>query len=253
MSIEIVALLFVYFTGWYALATFMKNAGIIDIGWGLGFVIVALVQQLIYQQPIGWVFVGMVGLWGIRLAYHIGKRNLGKPEDFRYANFRKEWGKSFFVRAYVQLFLFQGLLMGIVSLSFLDAIKQDQITNLFLFAIGVLVFLIGYGFEVIGDAQLKAHISDSTKRGTLIKTGLWRYTRHPNYFGEAVLWWGIYLVGLSVLAPWWTVIGPITITYLVRFLSGVPMLERRMEKYPNFESYRKQTNIFIPWFVKKGD
>jgi steroid 5-alpha reductase family enzyme len=253
MSIEIIVLLFVYFTAWYVLATVIKNAGIIDIGWGLGFVVVALMQQIIYQNSLGWIFVGMIGLWGLRLAYHIGKRNLGKPEDFRYANFRKEWGKSFFIRAYIQLFLFQALLMGIVSLSFLDAMKQNTINSSILFVLGIVIFVVGYLFEAIGDAQLKKHISDPSKRGTLIQSGLWRYTRHPNYFGEAVLWWGIFIVGLSVNAPWWSVIGPITITYLVRYLSGVPMLERRMEKYPNFEIYRKQTNIFFPWFVKKGN
>ncbi len=253
MSIEIIVLLFVYFTGWYALATYMKNAGIIDIGWGLGFVIVALFQQIIQATAIGWILVSMVALWGLRLAYHIGKRNLGKPEDFRYANFRREWGKSFYVRAYIQLFLFQGLLMGIVSLSFLEGLKQQQIANVAVFVLGITLFVIGYAFEAIGDAQLKAHVSDPSKKGTLIQTGLWRYTRHPNYFGEAVLWWGIFMVSLSFGAPWWTIIGPITITYLVRFLSGVPMLEKRMQKYPGFEAYSKQTSIFFPWFVKKED
>jgi steroid 5-alpha reductase family enzyme len=253
MNIEIIVLLFVYFTLWYALATFTKNAGIIDIGWGLGFVVVALYQQITNGVTFGWILVIMVALWGLRLAYHIGKRNLGKPEDFRYANFRKEWGKSFFVRAYFQLFLFQGLLMGIVSFSFLEGIKNEEVLSWILFVIGMILFVIGYAFEAIGDAQLKVHVNDPTKKGTLIQTGLWKYTRHPNYFGEALLWWGIFFVSLSSGAPWWTVIGPITITYLVRFLSGVPMLEKRMQKYPNFESYAKQTNIFFPWFVKRGN
>lgn len=251
MSIEIIVLLLVYFTAWYALATYMKNTGIIDIGWGMGFFVVALFQQITYQNPVGWIFVIMVGFWGLRLAYHIGKRNLGKPEDFRYQNFRKEWGTSFFIKAYFRLYLFQGLLMGIVSLPFLEAMKENQVYQPWLFGLGIVVFLVGYAFEVIGDAQLKAHISNPAKKGTLIQTGLWKYTRHPNYFGDATLWWGIFLVGVSVGSPLWTIVGPLIMTYLLRFLSGVPMMEKRMEKYPEFEEYKKNTSIFIPT-LRKG-
>ena len=251
MSIEIIVLLVVYFSAWYAVATYIKNTGIIDIGWGMGFFVLALYQQISQQNTVGWIFVIMVGFWGLRLAYHIGKRNLGHPEDFRYQNFRNEWGKSFFIRAYFQLYLFQGLLMAIVSLPYLEAIKEDQVYIPWLFGLGVAVFLIGYAFEVIGDAQLKAHISDPTKKGTLIQTGLWKYTRHPNYFGDAMLWWGIFLVSVAVGAPWWTVVGPLLMTYLLRFLSGVPMMEKRMEKYAGFEQYKQSTSIFIP-LPKKG-
>jgi steroid 5-alpha reductase family enzyme len=246
MSIEIVVLLLVYFTAWYAVATYMKNTGIIDIGWGMGFFVVALFQQIAQQNTVGYIFLIMVGFWGLRLAYHIGKRNLGKPEDFRYQNFRREWGKGFFIRAYIQLYLFQGLLMGIVSLPFLEAMKQDQVYNPWVFGFGIAVFLVGYGFEVIGDAQLKAHINDPSKKGTLIQTGLWKYTRHPNYFGDAALWWGIYIVSIAVGAPGWTIVSPLIMTYLLRFLSGVPMMEKRMEKYSEFDEYKKKTSIFIP-------
>lgn len=252
MSIEIIVLLFVYFTAWYALATLMKNTGIIDIGWGAGFFVLALFQQVVYQHTIGWVFVVVVGFWGLRLAYHIGKRNLGKPEDFRYRNFREQWKDSFFVRAYVQLYLFQGLLMGIVALPYLEAMKTDSLLSPLLLLVGVLIFLVGYGFEVIGDAQLKAHTSNPKKKGTLIRTGLWQYTRHPNYFGDALLWWGIFVMALSGGAPLWTIVSPIVMTYLLRFVSGVPMLEKRMQKYPEFEEYAKETNIFLPWFKRES-
>lgn len=251
MSIEIVVLLFVYFSAWYAIATMMNNTGIIDIGWGLGFFVVALYQQIAFNNTIGWLFVVLIGLWGLRLTYHIAKRNLGKPEDFRYQNFRKQWGDSFFLRAYVQLYLFQGLIMGTVALSYLEAMKLDQINNSILLVVGVVIFLIGYGFEVIGDAQLKAHINNPDKKGTLIRSGLWQYTRHPNYFGDALLWWGIFVMALAIGAPWWVVVSPIVMTYLLRFVSGVPMLEKRMQRYPEFEEYAKQTNIFIPWFKKE--
>ena len=251
MSIEIIVLLVVYFSGWYAVATYMKNTGIIDIGWGMGFFVLALFQQIAQQNTVGWIFIIMIGFWGLRLAYHIGKRNLGHAEDFRYQNFRNEWGKSFFIRAYFQLYLFQGLLMAIVSLPYLEAMKEDQIYSPWLFGLGIAIFLVGYAFEVIGDAQLKTHISDPSKKGTLIQSGLWKYSRHPNYFGDAMLWWGIFLVSVAVGAPWWTVVGPLLMTYLLRFLSGVPMMEKRMEKYAGFEQYKQSTSIFIP-LPKKG-
>jgi len=251
MSIEIVVLLLVYFSGWYAIATMMKNTGIIDIGWGLGFFVVALYQQIAYNNFLGWLFVAVVGVWGLRLTFHIAKRNLGKPEDFRYQNFRKQWGDSFFVRAYFQLYLFQGLIMGVVALPYLEAMKLDEINNTVLLGIGVLIFLVGYGFEVIGDAQLKTHINDPSKKGTLIRSGLWQFTRHPNYFGDALLWWGIFVMGVAIGAPLWTVVSPLVMTYLLRFVSGVPMLEKRMQKYPEFEEYAKETNIFIPWFKRE--
>jgi steroid 5-alpha reductase family enzyme len=249
----IILVLLVYFTLWYIVAQIMNNAGIIDIGWGSGFVLLAILQQLSTGFDSGWLLTAMVFVWGVRLSWHIAKRNLGKPEDFRYANFRREWGSTYLVRSYFQLFLFQGLLMGIISVAHL--MGQTQEGQLFtpLAIVGVFIYLLGFSIEAIGDAQLKAHVSNPKNRGTLIRTGLWKYSRHPNYFGEAVLWWGIYLVAVAYGAPWWTFFSPLTITLLVRYVSGVPMLEKRMEKYPDFESYRKSTSIFALWFNKKGD
>ncbi len=247
----IVFVLFVYFTAWYIVAQIMKNAGIIDIGWGAGFVLLALIQQMFTGSTSGWVLTVMVLVWGVRLSWHIGKRNLGKPEDFRYANFRKEWGSTYLVRSFFQLFMFQGLLMGIISVAHLMGQTQEGLILTPLAIVGILVYLLGFSIEAIGDAQLKAHVNNSKSKGTLIRTGLWKYSRHPNYFGEAVLWWGIYLVAVAYGAPWWTFFSPLTITLLVRYVSGVPMLEKRMEKYPDFVSYRKSTSIFILWFNKK--
>lgn len=235
-----------YFFLWFVVLTLIKNAGYIDIAWGLGFVLIAWVAQLTYNHPIGWVIVALVSMWGLRLAYHIGKRNIGKPEDFRYQNFRREWGKNYFVRSIFQIYLLQGVLMFIVSLSFLEGLSKDHIHTPILYALGLLLFVIGYGFEVIGDAQLRAHTSNPSNKGKLMKTGLWSMTRHPNYFGESVLWSGLALMSLGLNTSFVPILGALTITILVRYVSGVPLLETRMKKYEGFEEYAKDVPIFFP-------
>jgi steroid 5-alpha reductase family enzyme len=242
----VIIALSIYFFLWFVVLTLIKNAGYIDIAWGLGFVLIAWVAQLTYNHPIGWVIVALVSMWGLRLAYHIGKRNIGKPEDFRYQNFRREWGKNYFVRSIFQIYLLQGVLMFIVSLSFLEGLSKDHIHTPILYALGLLLFVIGYGFEVIGDAQLRAHSSNPSNKGKLMKTGLWSMTRHPNYFGESVLWSGLALMSLGLNTSFVPILGALTITILVRYVSGVPLLETRMKKYEGFEEYAKDVPIFFP-------
>ncbi|MBS3972228.1 MAG: DUF1295 domain-containing protein [Erysipelotrichia bacterium] len=242
----VIIALSIYFFLWFVVLTLIKNAGYIDIAWGLGFVLIAWVAQLTYNHPIGWVIVALVSMWGLRLAYHIGKRNIGKPEDFRYQNFRREWGKNYFVRSIFQIYLLQGVLMFIVSLSFLEGLSKDHIHTPILYALGLLLFVIGYGFEVIGDAQLRAHTSNPSNKGKLMKTGLWSMTRHPNYFGESVLWSGLALMSLGLNTSFVPILGALTITILVRYVSGVPLLETRMKKYEGFEEYAKDVPIFFP-------
>lgn len=252
MQQSILLVLFLYFTAWFIFTSIIKNASLIDIGWGLGFVLVSVLIQLTRFSPEGLVFLVMVSLWGLRLSYHIFKRNVGKPEDFRYAQFRKDWGKGFYLRAYFQLFLLQGALTFVIAQSYISAQSEPVVGSMLLIAFGVLVFVIGYLFESMGDAQLKRHISDPKTKGTIIKSGLWAYTRHPNYFGEVVLWWGIWLTGIGFGAPLWTIIGPLAINYFIRYVSGVPMLEKRLQKYADYETYVKEIPIFIPRIGRKG-
>lgn len=256
MLFQSIIFLVVYFTCFYLLGVLKKNASIVDIGWGLGFVLLAWfhfiqgsLNQSLHLATV--VTTLLVSVWGLRLAYHIFKRNHKKPEDFRYAAFRKDWGKTYYLRSYFQLFLFQGVVMFFVSLGFLyiGISEGNQIT--WLFILGILIWCLGFFFEAVGDHQLKMHIKNPANRGTLIQVGLWKYTRHPNYFGEATMWWGIFLIGLSVQAPLFIIISPLVITFMVRFVSGVPMLEKNLKKYPGFEEYTRKTNIFFPWFPKK--
>lgn len=242
----IILALSVYFLLWFIGLTLIKNAGYIDIAWGLGFVLIAWTAQIVYAQPLGWVFVALVSVWGLRLAFHIGKRNLGKPEDFRYQNFRKEWGKNYFIRSIFQIYLLQGVLMFMVSLSFIEGMSKDHIHTPWLYGLGILLFIVGFAFEVIGDAQLRAHTSNPANRGVLITTGLWSRTRHPNYFGESVLWTGLAIMSLGLNTSFIPLLGALTITILVRYVSGVPLLEVRMRKYKGFEEYAKEVPIFFP-------
>lgn len=251
MNITVIIGLFIYFLLWFLIATAIKNAGIVDIAWGLGFVFLAVMQQLLFGLTESWILVFIVALWGLRLTYHIGLRNIGKPEDFRYANWRKEWGSNFVLRSFFQVFMLQGAIMLVVAWPFLDAI-QKSLTSPLLVGVGLAIFLIGYAFEAIGDAQLKRHVTNPKTKGTLITTGLWSITRHPNYFGDATLWWGIFMVALGFNASFITIIGPVIMSYLLRYVSGVPLLEKRMEKYENFQEYKNRVSIFVPFISKKG-
>jgi steroid 5-alpha reductase family enzyme len=262
------AVIFTYFTILFVVAQLLNNNSIVDISWGPGFVLVALIQTLIAINngvPILYPLAIMlpVGLWGLRLFWHIFQRNVGKPEDFRYVNFRKGWiekGQNVYLRAFLDVFMLQALFMSIVSLPItigFGFLTPNYALNILLLIIGILVYIFGFGFEAIGDDQLRRHIANPSNKGKLLTTGLWKYTRHPNYFGEATLWWGVYLIFLSNLAAIpilyvvLAAIGPLTITWLVRFVSGVPLLEQKYKNREDFKAYAAKTSIFIPLPPKK--
>lgn len=260
MGIELAAIIILsYFIVFFIIATIIKNNSIVDIGWGLGFVITSWLLFFIngyfgIEKVIINVFVS---LWGLRLFYYILKRNIFAEEDFRYKKWRQDWGKWVIPRAFLQVFLLQGFFMFIVGIGvfWVNSTNFTESINYILLIIGGVVWSIGYYFEVIGDYQLKKHIANKNKKQKLMTTGLWKYTRHPNYFGEAVMWWGIFIIVLSMPgSSFWkylSIISPIAITYLLRFVSGVPMLERKMRETPGWDDYARVTNAFIPWFPRR--
>jgi steroid 5-alpha reductase family enzyme len=250
---DILILIFLYFTIFFITGTVLKNNSIVDIGWGIGFVIVAwyvLITRADLTAP-RLLITFLISVWGLRLFYHILKRNFGKGEDFRYAKWREEWGKWVIPRAFIQVYMLQGLFMYIISLPVALLNSDVYRLNTALLIIGLLVWLVGFFFEAVGDYQLKVFVGDSSNRGKLMMTGLWKYTRHPNYFGEATMWWGIFLISLGGGASLIGVISPLTITFLLLFVSGVPLLEKSMKKKPGYEEYAHKTSVFIPWFPKK--
>jgi len=231
----------------YLIAQFKRNNGIADLAWGLGFILVAVVS-LVYFEPNGFLAMllnALVFIWGLRLFSHILRRNWGRPEDFRYQNFRKKWGKWFLIRGFTDVFLFQGFLLLIIALPIIYVNFNDPKLTVFSY-LGGLLWLIGFFFEVVGDHQLSQFI-EHKKPGQIMKTGLWKYTRHPNYFGESVMWWGIFLMTLSIQS-WYLIISPLLITFLIRFVSGVPMLEKKYEGSAEFETYKKKVPVFFPRF-----
>lgn len=229
--------------------------------WGPGFVVNAWVLALILLLQgatiswVGWFVIGAITIWGVRLFWHIGRRNWGKPEDFRYQDMRKQWGpKNEKWKAYVWVFLLQGLLMWLISLAPIYAISTAVVNNttaIIIISIASVIFLFGLIFEAVGDAQLRSFIQNPINKGKLMTQGLWSWTRHPNYFGEAVLWWGIALPTFFIPLGYVFVISPIVITYLVRYVSGVPLLERKYANREDFKVYAQKTSIFIPLPPKK--
>jgi len=244
-------IIFIYFFIFFVIGTIIKNNGVVDIGWGIGFVVVAWLLLILRFPPsfTRLTITLLITVWGVRLFMHILRRNKGKPEDFRYVAFRKAWGKWLVPRAFLQIYMLQGLFMFLISMPVI--LTGGILTNTVLYTVGLWVFVFGIAFEAIGDAQLAAFLRDPANKGQLMTVGLWHYTRHPNYFGEATIWWGIFLIALSGGVSWWAIISPITITFLLLFVSGVPLLEKSMKNRPGYAEYAKQTSIFFPWFPKK--
>jgi len=258
-------IILLHFIVFFAISVKKNNFGIIDIGWGLGFVFVAFgvmfTRVLILganSNILGFMTVLLVTIWGLRLSSHIGMRNKGKPEDRRYVDMRAKIKPPFvLIKSFVKIFLLQAFFMLLVSIVIIFNVMSGNITNDFSIlwiVFGVTIWLVGYIFQSIGDRQLKAFIQNPSNKGKLLTTGLWAYTRHPNYFGESAMWWGIGIMGFansfSIIFPLIALLSPLVITLLVRYLSGVPLLEKHMRTKPGFSEYEKTTSIFFPWFKK---
>ncbi|HCR70053.1 MAG TPA: hypothetical protein DIW23_01295 [Anaerolineae bacterium] len=233
----------------------LKNTSIVDIFWGLGFIIVFWVTTWLNLDSFSnrTILLGtLVSIWGLRLAIHIYQRNHGQPEDFRYAKWREENGASWWWKSFFKVFLLQGVLLWIIAAP-LIAVNSSTPTPLQCNCdlVGAGLWLIGFMFEAGGDAQLKKFKTNPANKGKLLTTGYWSVTRHPNYFGDAAQWWGFYLIAFSAGA-WWTIFSPIIMTYLLVKISGVAMLERTLqENKPGYTEYIKRTSAFFPWFPKK--
>jgi steroid 5-alpha reductase family enzyme len=238
----------------FILAQILKNNSIVDIGWGIGFILITSVLFLakVSADPKEIILLVMIFVWGMRLALHIFLRSRGKGEDFRYAQWRKDWGKNAAIIAFYKVFLLQGLLMIFIALPIIVEFSSnsDKLNHFSL--LGCMVFAFGLLFESVGDCQLYCFKRNKENKGKLITSGLWKYTRHPNYFGEAVLWWGIAI--FTIGSEFWIVsfIGPLVLNLLLVFVSGVPMLEKKYEGNKEWEAYKKVTPAFIPIIGRKG-
>lgn len=235
---------------WFVISLITRRNDVADIAWGLGFVLLAWVGlSLGYATLLGVAVNVLVSMWGIRLAWHIYTRNKKKPEDSRYQAWRSQW-KQVYVRSYLQVFFLQGALLYVIALPILVLHASGEGGIGFLSILGGIIWIVGFVFETVSDAQLAAFVADKSNKGKLLQSGLWRYSRHPNYFGEVAQWWGLWCIVLSSTGALWTIIGPLTITWLILFVSGVPLLEKKYQHRADFNAYKARTSIFFPLPVR---
>ena len=246
--LEIALIIGLYMTIVFLMAILRRDNSIADIAWGLGFIMVSgysIMQSGVIDLRKGIVFV-LVLIWGFRLSVHIFRRNAGRGEDFRYRAWRQQW-KFFYLRSFLQVFMLQGFFMLIISaplwmIGYSDGGRLGPWDTL-----GLILFGTGFLIEALADYQLEEFRKDPANRGKLMTTGLWAVSRHPNYFGEALLWWGFGLYAMGMPGGWVALAGPLMITLLLRFVSGVPMMEKNFASHPDWPAYRERTAAFVPF------
>lgn len=246
---ESALLIWLYMTLLFIIAQVRKDNSIADIGWGVGFILVAWWLQWRYPHPLSWLSTLAVTIWGGRLAVYLFFRNRRKgEEDWRYARWREKWGKWAIPRAYLQVFLLQGAFMWIIAIPLMQRPGGENFH--WVQGIGLFLWLAGFLWEAIADWQLYQFKSDPGNKGKIFTGGLWRLSRHPNYFGEIVLWWGVFLLTLPYGAWYIGLLSPLTITWLLMRVSGVPLLEEKYEEDPEYQAYVERTNALIPDITK---
>lgn len=240
----------VYMLAFWLVSLALRNVSIVDIGWGLGFVVIAWVVHLTAAQSDARsnLQLALVTIWGLRLALYLLNRNWGEPEDYRYAAMRRRVGPSYTYKSVYLVFGLQGALMLAVSLPVMAVQGLPSTTPIGLLdGVAVVMILVGLYFEAAGDYQLTQFKKDPDNAGRVMDRGVWAWTRHPNYFGDALQWWGFGVFALSVPGAAWTLLGPALMTFLLLRISGVHLLERGLRKRkPEYEAYAARTSAFIP-------
>lgn len=242
----------VFMTIVFIVAWRLKRTDIVDISWGLAFVVATVASFLMneYHVTVGLnvqtLVTALVIVWAARLSYAMFKRVRSHPEDKRYAAMRRKWKGNLALNTYLRVFVTQGVLATIISIAVIH-INSSLPTELNTYAyLGLAVWIIGFLFETIGDRQLKLFLANPANKGKLMTEGLWKYTRHPNYFGEATMWLGIFVIALATPYGWVAVIAPVLIGYLLLFVSGVPLTEKAFADKPGWDAYKKRTSKFVP-------
>ena len=231
----------------------LRNSSIVDIFWGTGFVVANWVYFALTPDGLlarKWLVSILVTVWGLRLSLYILWRNWSKPEDFRYQKWRQEHGDKWWWRSFFQVFVLQGALLLIISAPLLAAqiYATPGLTSLDWLAVPV--WVIGFFFEAMGDLHLARFKANPANKGKVMNQGVWRFTRHPNYFGDAAQWWGYYLIAASA-GGGWTILSPIIMTILLVRVSGVALLEKTLDQRPGYKEYIETTSAFVPWFPRQ--
>ncbi|WP_411742294.1 DUF1295 domain-containing protein [Rhodococcus sp. IEGM 1330] len=220
---------------------------VVDVTWGGGFVLIALISAATGTGEV-WrrlLLLLLVGVWGLRLALHVFQRSRGHGEDPRYTELLSKATGNETLYALRKIYLTQAIALWFVSLPVqVSAVAHGSVVPVVV--LGVLVWMLGWTFEAVGDAQLKAFKADASNKGKIMDRGLWSWTRHPNYFGDSALWWGLFLVSASAWPGVFTLLSPIAMTYFLVFATGARLLERSMEQRPGYREYQQRTSYFLP-------
>jgi steroid 5-alpha reductase family enzyme len=242
------AVVLVAMTGLWRLSLRLRDASIVDPFWAPGFALVGVTYLLVDGRVSdrGVLAILLIACWAVRLGMHLLRRNRAAGEDPRYGEMRERYGERFASVSFFKVFWLQGVLLWIVSMPLLGAVASESPLGS-LDAVGAVIALSGLLIEAIADRQLRAFRAEPSNSGRVLDTGLWRYSRHPNYFGNALLWWGIYLIALAGGA-WWSAFAPALMTFLLLRVSGVVLLERRLQaSRPGYAEYVARTSGFVPW------
>lgn len=239
----------------FGLSQWLKRLDVVDAAWGVAFIVVSLVGFGLSSQVIGFNLASLVSVlvivWGLRLFNHIFRRLRASSEDPRYSDIRNSWQSNPALNAYFKIFCLQAVLAWLIALPVLLVSWAGEQPVGWMALVGGLVWLGGLIIESVSDEQLKNFVSDQHHRGQLMRQGLWRYSRHPNYFGELSQWWGIFIIALTAPWGWLGFIGPLTLTFLILFVSGIPLNERRQAQKPGWKEYQRVTSLLIPLPPKK--
>ncbi len=240
----------------WGLSLLLHNTSIIDIFWGLGFVLAVWLYFALTPEGASarkWLVASLATIWGLRLSLYLLWRNWGRDEDWRYQAFRKQAGSHWWWRSLLVVFWLQGVLMWLISAPLLAAQLSpvpNQLT--WLDYAGVLLWGVGFFFEAVGDWQLARFKANPANHGALLAQGVWRYSRHPNYFGDAAQWWGFFLIAAAAPSGFLTLLSPIIMTVLLLRISGVTLLEKKLRVTASgYDVYVATTSPFVPWFVKR--
>ena len=253
LSLNLAAVILMMMIGWL-LSLVLKNVTVVDSLWGLGFIIIAWSTFFLTHGFLGrkLLIAFLVTLWGLRLFIYMTWRNWGKGEDPRYGSWREKSGKHFWIVSLFKVFLLQSVFLWAISISLQYGVASktpEMITWLDL--CGFILWMVGFIFEAVGDWQLAAFKSNPANKGKVMDRGLWAYTRHPNYFGECLMLWGIFLFAFSAPNSWWTVLSPLIINTVLLKMKVIPLTENTMVTHrPGYKEYIQRTNAIIPWFPK---
>jgi steroid 5-alpha reductase family enzyme len=234
----------------WLLSVALEDVSIADIYWGPGFALISWIAAVAARNwtPRTFLLLALVSVWALRLALHLllRRRRVG-VEDRRYAAMRRKAGRRFVLRSLVSVFALQGAIMWVVSLPLQMAMMGSVAPLRWFGGGGVVLFAVGWICESVADGQLTAFRRDPRNAGRVLDTGLWAWSRHPNYFGEVVLWWGLFVVSVGGSGAWWTIVSPMIVTVLLLRVSGIPLLERGMDKRrPGYADYVDRTSAFMP-------